>query len=77
MINLEKNNFESWKNDILTHLRWLDFLPYLYGLILTLDTLGILSTWGIISDHVVEVMCYSIDLDTMCVIPNINYPHTL
>lgn len=52
-------------------------MPYLYVLIPTLDTPRILSTWVIISDHIVGVICSSVDLNTMYTVSDIKCPHIL
>lgn len=51
-------------------------LSYLYGLIPKPITSRGKSAWGNYIDHVVGLICFSADHDTMCAISNLEYPCT-
>lgn len=71
VIILDKANYKSWKKGIITHLRWIKILPYLYGLILESETPRRKSIWGNIIDHVLGVIGSHVDTYTMLVIADI------
>jgi hypothetical protein len=77
VVILERGNYESWAKGILTHCRWLNFLPYLYDLIPEPATSEGKLAWDIIRDHIVELIVSSVDHDTVLAISDIDCPHPL
>lgn len=77
VVILNKDNYESWKKGILTHLRWFKLFPYLYGLIPKLDIPWKQSIWGNNNDHVVGLIGTYIGVDIPVEISGIECPYTL
>lgn len=74
---LAKGNYESWRHGIVIHLRCLDMLPYLYGLIPEPATSRGKPAWDNFTDNVVGVICSSVDYGTMCSILDLECPRAL
>lgn len=73
----EQDNYESWAKSILTHCMWINIFPHLYDLIPEPNILGRKIAWDIIRDHLVGLICSTVNFDTMCVVSDTICPYTL
>lgn len=74
---MTKDNYESWQKGILTHCRWLNILPRLYGLICELNKYWKNRVWSNKNDHIIGLFCCGIFREAYYQILGIRCSHTV